>query len=59
MALLRSIKPGKGFFIEYVGPNDERELPPPDWVRSEVLVPTGYTGRLLSEKGLQKVAERG
>jgi hypothetical protein len=57
-ALLRSIKPGKGFFIEYVDPTGAREVAPPDWVRAKILVPTGYTERLLSDKGLQKIAER-
>lgn len=57
-ALLRSIKPGKGFFIEYVDPTGAREVAPPVWLREKVLIPTGYTERLLSDKGLQKIAER-
>lgn len=57
-AILRSIKPGKGFYVEHVGPNGEREVPPPQWFMDQVLVPTGFTSPMLSDEGLAELGRR-
>lgn len=48
-ALLRSIKPGRGFFVEHLDANGG-EVAPPQWVVTEILGPTGFDGRALSAK---------
>lgn len=43
--LLRAIKPGRGFSLEFVSP-DGSEQPPPEWFIDQVLEPTGFGARL-------------
>ena len=58
-ALLRTIRPGKGFYIEHLGPAEEIETPPPDQFLREVLQPTGFVNRVLSDVGLREIQRRG
>jgi hypothetical protein len=55
-SLLRSIKPGRGFFVEHLGPGGAED-PPPDWVKAEVLKPTGFDGRALSSEAERLLGE--
>lgn len=55
--ILRSIKPGKGFYVEYLTMDGKREAPP-DWVFTDILEATGITGRLVSEEALAEMRKR-
>ncbi len=51
--MLRSIKPGRGFYVEIASEEAGAEpSAPPSWVFEEILGPTGFDGRLLKEAAL-------
>jgi hypothetical protein len=58
-ALLRALRSGRGFYVEHMGAGGEVEIPPPPRFFSEVMAPTGYVNRTLSEKGLAELRSRG
>ncbi|MEM6392141.1 MAG: hypothetical protein AAF797_05165 [Planctomycetota bacterium] len=45
--ILRSIKPGDNFHVEYIDPDSEEPTAPPDWVMKEVLEPLKIDRRLV------------
>jgi len=56
--LLRAVRPGKGFYLEYLGPDGKVEEPP-EWVMTQVLDPVGYTGRSVDDKALRALRTGG
>jgi len=54
--ILQTIKPGKGFFVEYVSDSGEMESPP-DWVMDEILSKVGFDGRIINEAELKKLED--
>lgn len=45
-AVLASISPGKGFYVEHIGKSDSA----PSWVISDLLGPAGFDRRVLSDQ---------
>lgn len=51
--ILRSIKPGRSFYIEHLTRGGE-PTPAPDWLKREVLDAVGFNGRLVDEAALNE-----
>jgi hypothetical protein len=50
--VLRSIKPGQGFYLEHRGADGKPAAPPP-WVLTDLLGPLGFDTRIMLEEALE------
>lgn len=51
--LLRAMRPGRGFYVEYLSADGKPDQEPPKWVMEEVLRATGFDTHVVDEAALR------